>query len=93
MGRPVGSTKPKIMSEAIILALNREADEGEGKRVNALAEKLVKLALAGDMAAIKEVNDRVDGKPPQAHIGGDEDDPPIKITRVEIVAASGDGKN
>lgn len=45
------------------------------------------LLMRGETASIKEVGDRLDGKPAQAIIGGDEDDPPIHaITRIEIVA-------
>jgi hypothetical protein len=47
----------------------REAEDDEGKirkRLNIIADNLCKLAMAGDMQAIKEVGDRIDGKPAQA---------------------------
>jgi hypothetical protein len=51
------------------------------------------LELAGeDTAAAKEIADRLDGKPAQAIIGGEEDDPPIKISQIEIVAAGEQGQ-
>lgn len=43
----------------------REANGADGKptkRLNIIADRLVKLAMSGDMAAIKEVFDRIDGK-------------------------------
>lgn len=51
-----------------------------------LADALLDKAIEGDISAIKEVFDRVDGKPKQAIVGGDEDDSPVlhKIVR-EIV--------
>lgn len=65
-GRPKGSTKPKIMADALVVALNREADEGKTRKLAKIAEKLVDLAESGDVAAIREVFDRVDGKPHQS---------------------------
>ena len=49
------------------------------KRLEQLAEALVNAGLAGDIAALKEIGDRIDGKVPQAHIGGGEDDPAMKF--------------
>ena len=45
----------------------------QGKKLRPLAEKLVSLAEAGDMSALKEIGDRIDGKPAQtvqADVGG-----------------------
>ena len=75
-GRPVGSTKPKIMTDALILALNREAGDGQTKQLAMIAKRLVERAAEGDVQAIKEVFDRVDGKPHQSvdldtQIGGE----------------------
>ncbi len=69
---PKGSKPDKLMRDAIIVALNREAEDAQGqptRKLALVAEQLVELALAGDMQAIKEVNDRVDGKSPQEHTG------------------------
>ena len=68
MARPKGS-KTKIMTDALVLALSREAQASDGtptKRLNLIAEKLVKQAESGDIQAIKEVFDRVEGKAQQA---------------------------
>jgi len=65
------------MRDAIMVALNREAADAEGKptrKLYLIADKLVDLAASGDMQAIKEVNDRVDGKAPQT-IAGDPESP------------------
>lgn len=51
--------------------------------LNAVADKLVESALEGEQWAIKEIADRIDGKPPQAvNLGGQEENP--LITRVLI---------
>jgi len=43
-----------------------------------LAGKLLDKAGEGDMTALKELGDRLDGKPAQT-IGGDPDQPPVKL--------------
>lgn len=56
------------------------AEAGENaKALRNIAKKLIGLAEAGDLAAIKEFIDRTDGKAPQAIIGGDDDDPAVKF--------------
>lgn len=65
-GLPAAGSKPdKLMRDAIMLAVHREAADANGRptqRLNLIAERLVNKDVAGDMAAIKEVIDRVDGK-------------------------------
>ncbi|MCY1741167.1 hypothetical protein [Ensifer sp. SL37] len=55
----------------------KEATESGGTKLRAVADALIEKAISGDVAAIKEVADRLDGKVPQGVIGGDEDDNPI----------------
>lgn len=77
-----GRRKDKPFRDAIMLALNKieKLDDGsETKRLNLLAEATIKKALSGDVPAIKEVADRVDGKVPQGVVGGDDDDNPIAL--------------
>ena len=56
---------------------------GEEQNLDRLAEATVRRALDDDypqaMAAAKEIGDRLDGKPAQAIIGGDEGDSPIRV--------------
>lgn len=69
---PTGSKPDKLMRDAIMLALKREATGEDGKptrKLNLIADKLVDLAVTGDIQAIKEINDRVDGRPAQAITG------------------------
>jgi hypothetical protein len=57
------------MRDALMVALKREAKDHNGKKTTKLAliaGKLVDLAVAGDVQAIKEISDRVDGKAPQS---------------------------
>lgn len=69
-----GGKPDKLMRDAIIIALHRTATDGKVKKLNLIADKLVDLAVAGDMGAIREVNDRVDGKAVQI-VAGDENQP------------------
>lgn len=58
MGRPIGSkNKPKPFRDALFVALNSRP--GSLRR---MADKLIEGAEEGNLTAIKEVADRVDGK-------------------------------
>lgn len=56
----IGATKGKIWRDAI-----RRAVQGDKGRIDRLAQQLVAKAEEGDMAALKEIGDRLDGKPKQ----------------------------
>ena len=73
--------RPKEKSFANMLNISiKEAIEGTDKtKLRAVADALVDKAMSGDVQAIKEVADRLDGKVPQGVIGGDEDDSPLSI--------------
>ena len=83
-GNPGGRRGEKIFADALRIALNEDIeDQGKTKKkARAIADKLVSEALKGEAWAIQQVMDRMDGKPAQAIIGGDEDDPPIRFTRI-----------
>ncbi len=73
-----GKHKAKLWRDALNLESNREV-EGE-KQITLAAKQLMLKCLAGDVSALKELGDRLDGKAPQALTGGDDDDNPIKMT-------------
>lgn len=59
------------------IAIKEASDKGEGTKLRDVANALIEKAISGDVQAIKEVADRLDGKVPQGIVGGDEDDNPI----------------
>lgn len=80
---PKGGKPDKLMRDALMVALKREAEDANGqktRKLNLIASKLVDLAVDGDMQAIKEIGDRVDGRPAQM-IQGDQDAPVGLIIR------------
>jgi hypothetical protein len=84
MARTFGATnKDKPFRAAIVRALKIADDNPE--RLDAIAEQLINQATGGDLQAIKEIADRLDGKVPQAHIGDDEHDPISMVHRLERV--------
>lgn len=89
-GRPKGPSTQKPWREAIERAVKRAAEDGKTRRLDALADRLVDAGLSGDVPAMREIGDRLDGKPAQAIVG--DTTMPAIVTRVEIVAADGDSQ-
>ena len=71
VGRVAGKTAGKLWRDAINVAVNRPHEADGRKYIMHLAERLVQAALDGDMAAMKEIGDRVDGKAIQ-HVAGED---------------------
>jgi hypothetical protein len=88
-----GRKPDKLMRDAIILALKREAEDGDGvltKKLNLIAGRLVEKALAGDIQAIKEINDRVDGRAGSSDAG---EAAPASLRRIERVIVDPEKKD
>lgn len=89
-GRPRGAWAEKAWRDALRLAVMRPASDKPQKpktTLDELALSLISAGKAGDVPALKEIGDRLDGKVPQAVVGGDETDQPIRhVHRVELVA-------
>lgn len=74
--------KRRIMTEALMLSLNRTIDDivdDDGKptkKLSIIADKLVDKAVAGDTKAIEIVFDRTEGKAAQSlKVAGDPENP------------------
>lgn len=82
-GAPAGNrnaSKSKLWEDAIRRAVLAD----DGKRLRQIAERLLDKAVEGDVAAIKEVGDRLDGRPKQATELSGPDGAPIKAS-LEVI--------
>ena len=63
-----GSKREKLIRDALMLAANRvhEDDPQSRKKLYVAAAKIMDMACEGDIAAFKEVADRLDGKAVQS---------------------------
>jgi hypothetical protein len=88
MGAPVGNQnakKAKLWEQALKRALARIVDEPEKtveKGLDKCADKLVSAAVGGEQWALREIGDRIDGKPIQV-VAGDPDQP-LEIREIVI---------
>ena len=86
---PRGQQRDKIFRESLRLEL-AELGDGTGiRKLREIARKLIEKAETGDLQAIKELADRLDGRPAQSleHVG--EGGTPIERIVHEIVYLSG----
>lgn len=75
MGAPVGNqfaTNARVWKAAIDRALSIRGKGDRMAALDALAEKLLEKCDEGEMTALRELGDRMDGKPAQAITGADE---------------------
>lgn len=62
-----GRKSDKIWTDALRMAVMQPSKaQPDKKRIQTIAEKCVDMAESGDLPAMKEVFDRIDGKPAQA---------------------------
>ncbi len=84
--RIVGPKSDKLWRDALMRAVKRRAGgKGNPQKLERIADACVEEALKGDIPAIKEIGDRLDGKPTQG-VELAADDTITKIVR-EIVRA------
>lgn len=97
MAAPVGNQnarKAKDWEKALrrVLAQYESEKVPKGEALAKIAEACVIQAMAGDKDARTEIGNRLDGKPVQAVVGGDEDDNPIRtVTKIVLTNLDDDG--
>ena len=90
-GAPIGNqnaVKSRPWALAIERALARRSKVAQMEALDALAEKLLDRCDQGDMVALKELGDRLDGKPKQqidAEINGQ-----IALAKIKTGVPDGD---
>ncbi len=69
-GNPDGCKRAKPFTDALKQELSKAWDDKQPnyKKIHKIAEKVVAMALEGNMAAVQEVTNRLEGKPPQENI-------------------------
>lgn len=84
-GRPPGAqNKDKPYRDALRRAIARAQDTDSAHALDKIAEKHLAEAAAGDMQAIKELADRIDGKVAQP-IAGDNEADAIQIELIRRI--------
>jgi hypothetical protein len=63
-GNPGGKHGEKIFRNALLASLKKT--DGDAEKIQRVTDKLVANAINGDTTAIREIADRLDGKPAQA---------------------------
>lgn len=95
MGAPLGNrnaAKPRLFDGALRRAINEAGQDRE--ILLDIARQLLAKALEGDMQAIKEVRDTLDGKPAQSvTVGGDPDNPLQTVSRIERAIVDANATN
>jgi hypothetical protein len=66
LGAPLGNRNGEKQNRLWGDAIRRAVVQDDGKRLRMLAERLLDKAAEGDVSALKELGDRLDGKSPQA---------------------------
>jgi hypothetical protein len=75
-----GPKREKPFRDALMLAIKEaESKENSVRSLRKIAERLLEEAANGNVQALKEVADRLDGKVPQGIENGDPDQP-FKMT-------------
>lgn len=75
-GAPEGNTNSNKNNRLWADTIRRVLIQSDGERIRALAEALINKASEGDVSALKEIGDRIDGKSAQAlTLGGDQENP------------------
>lgn len=92
-GAPLGNQnakKAKLWENALKRALARASNATIDAGLDKIADTVVLQAMEGNKDAWQEIGQRLDGKVPQAIIGGDDDEPPVKLKGVvELVRPAG----
>ena len=86
-GAPFGNQnakKSRLFEQAFIRALKqRDLSAEDGETLRKIADKMIDLALGGDVAAFREARDTVDGKPKQMIEGPGDAGEHTVIQRIE----------
>ena len=66
MAAPIGNTNSSKNNRLWAETIRRAIKQSNPEKLREIADKLIEMAAAGDLAAIKELGDRLDGKSHQS---------------------------
>lgn len=89
MANPRGQQRDKPFRDALRMEIAAAGEDH--KALRRVARALIDKAADGDVPAIKEIADRLDGKPAQAIVGGDEDDAPVRLETIRRIIVGSTG--
>lgn len=79
-GAPVGNTNSSKDNRLWSNTIRRAVLQSDAERLRKIAEALITKAEDGDITAIKEIGDRLEGKPAQSvSLSGDPDNPIVTM--------------
>lgn len=84
MAAPIGNqnaARAKVWRAAIERALDKRSRGDRAAALESLAEQLLTLCEKGDLGALQELGNRLDGKPATIIVGDDEQ-PPVRFARI-----------
>jgi len=87
-GAPLGNkngAKAKPWTAAINRALDRRSLVSQKAELDELADKLLDQCMSGNLAALQELGNRLEGKPAQAITVGGDPDQPLEIQQRRVI--------
>lgn len=72
----------RLWSQAIQRALQKRSKSEQLEALDELADRLLELCMAGDLGALKELGDRLDGRPSQQIIATDDEGRSLAIALI-----------
>ena len=91
VGAPKGNknaTKGKPWQDAINRALARFGEGSYDGGLNKLADQLIEKCTEGDLPALKELGDRIEGRPAQTTVLEGNEDKPLVMKKARFVSPS-----
>jgi hypothetical protein len=82
------AARGKQWRQAIERALAEKSRVDQVQALDVLATKLIELAANGDLSALKELGDRLDGKPAQSVAVTGEDGGPVQVQTINVLPVS-----
>jgi hypothetical protein len=82
------AARGKQWRQAIERALAEKSRVDQVQALDVLATKLIELAANGDLSALKELGDRLDGKAAQSVAVTGEDGGPVQVQTINVLPVS-----